>query len=86
MNEINLKATVSSPVTQQSEARTESDAFLSKAVFRDDALREYRWRQYVDKCLAEAEAEFQAGVPTIPADDIIAKARKRIANYKSENI
>ena len=51
-------------------------------VVSEDALREYRWRQYVDECLAVAEAEFQAGAPTKPLDDIIAKSRKRIADAK----
>ena len=59
---------------------------MGEAVCTDDVLREYRWRKYVDECLAVAEAEFQAGVPTIPADDIIAKARKRIADYERENV
>ncbi len=55
MNEIEVKESVSSPTNQQSEMRTKSCAFLSKAVRSDDAIQEYRWRQYVDKCLAEAE-------------------------------
>ncbi len=57
MYELKVNALVLLPTTQQSEVKTESDAFLSKAVLNDDALLEYRWRQCVDKCLEEAEAE-----------------------------
>ncbi len=77
MNEINEKASVSSPTTQQSEVIAESDVFLSEAVLNDDALQEYHWRQYVDKCLVEAEAELKADVPTIPADVVMKEMKQK---------
>ena len=80
MNEIEVKESVSSPTNQQSEMRTKSCAFLSKAVRSDDAIQEYRWRQYVDKCLAEAEADLAAGVKTIPFDEVMEEMRKKYFN------
>ncbi len=54
---------------------------------RIESLREEdAWHDYIMAGLMETEAELAAGAKLIPFDDVIAKMRKRIADYECENV